>query len=76
MNTLGLTVQSSTYGAFFYLIVGAHALHAVAALFALGYCYLRFSKHELPHTTFSATQLFWYFVVLLWPILYVLVYVL
>src|SRR6202035_2920866 len=25
----GLTMQSSTHGAFFYLIVGAHALHAV-----------------------------------------------
>jgi heme/copper-type cytochrome/quinol oxidase subunit 3 len=74
--SFGLTVQSSTYGAFFYLIVGAHALHAVAALVALGYCYLQFRSNDLPRTTFSATQIFWYFVVLLWPILYVLVYVL
>ena len=28
----GLTLTSSTLGAFFYLIVGTHALHAVAAL--------------------------------------------
>lgn len=74
--SFGLTVQSSTYGAFFYLIVGAHALHAVAALIALGYCYLQLKKHDLPRTTFSTAQIFWYFVVLLWPILYVLVYVL
>jgi len=74
--SFGLTVQSSIYGAFFYMIVGTHALHAVVALLALGYCYLQFGHNDLPRTTFSATQIFWYFVVLLWPILYVLVYVL
>ena len=31
----GLTIQSSTYGGFFYLIVGAHGLHAIAAILAL-----------------------------------------
>ena len=72
----GLTVKSSTYGAFFYLIVGAHALHAVAALVALGYCHLRLLQGELTRATFSTTQIFWYFVVLLWPILYTLVYLL
>jgi len=72
----GLTVTSSTYGAFFYLIVGAHALHAVAALLALGYCSVQLTRGELSRTAFSAPRLFWYFVVLLWPILYVLVYLL
>ena len=33
----GLTIQSSTYGGFFYLIVGAHGLHAIAAILALGW---------------------------------------
>jgi cytochrome c oxidase subunit 3 len=70
----GLTMHSSAYGAFFYLIVGAHALHAVVALGALGYCNLRLAQGELTRTTFLATQVFWYFVVLLWPVLYVLVY--
>lgn len=74
--SFGLTVRSSTYGAFFYLIVGAHAVHAVAALVALGYCSFRLRDNDLPRTTFSATQLFWYFVVLLWPVLYILVYLL
>lgn len=72
----GLTMQSSTYGAFFYLIVGAHALHAVAALIALGYCHLQLAQDELTRATFSTTQIFWYFVVLLWPVLYTLVYLL
>ena len=40
----GLTLQSSTYGGFFYLIVGAHALHAVGALTALGWAWHRLSR--------------------------------
>lgn len=72
----GLTMQSSTYGSFFYLLVGAHAVHAVAALFALGYCYLQCVRGELTSSIFSPVQIFWYFVVLLWPVLYVLVYLL
>jgi heme/copper-type cytochrome/quinol oxidase subunit 3 len=70
----GLTMTSSTYGAFFYLIVGAHALHAVAALIALGYSNLQFTRGELTRAAFLTTQIFWYFVVGLWPFLYVLVY--
>jgi heme/copper-type cytochrome/quinol oxidase subunit 3 len=72
----GLTMRSSTYGAFFYLIVGAHALHVAAALMVLGYCHLQLVRGELTPALFSATQLFWYFVVLLWPLLYILVYLL
>jgi cytochrome c oxidase subunit 3 len=72
----GLTMRSSTYGSFFYLLIGSHALHAVAALVALGYCWRQLTRSELTRTGFSTVQLFWYFVVLLWPILYVLVYLL
>jgi len=70
----GLTMQSSTYGAFFYLIVGAHALHAVGALAALGWAWFRLRNDELDQSTFATVQLFWYFVVLVWPILYWKVY--
>ena len=72
----GLTMRSSSYGSFFYLLIGAHALHAVAALVALGYCYPRGVRGEIPRGVFSAVQIFWYFVVLLWPVLYILVYLL
>lgn len=70
----GLTMQSSSYGGFFYLIVGAHALHAVGALTALGWAWVRLQRDELGQTAFATVQLFWYFVVLLWPILYWQVY--
>ena len=70
----GLTMTSSTLGAFFYLIVGMHALHASVAIVILCRLWLRLSRLQLQPGTFRSAQLFWYFVVGLWPILYLQVY--
>lgn len=70
----GLTLRSSTYGAFFYVIVGTHALHAVAALIAMGWAFARLREGRLRASELGAVQIFWYFVVLVWPVLYVKVY--
>jgi heme/copper-type cytochrome/quinol oxidase subunit 3 len=70
----GLTMTSSNHGAFFYLIVGAHALHAVAAIIALALVYARMRRGTLATPAFEATQAFWYFVVILWPVIYLRVY--
>ena len=70
----GLTMTSSAHGAFFYLIVGAHALHAVAAIAVLTVIYFPMRRGTLALSTFAATQVFWYFVVLLWPVIYLRVY--
>ncbi len=70
----GLTVSSSLVGGFFYLIVGAHALHAVAGLACLAAAWLALRAGRLGPSQFGAARLFWYFVVLLWPVLYRLVY--
>lgn len=70
----GLTLTSNTHGSFFYLIVGAHALHAVAALAALGWALARLASGRLTVNAFSATQVFWVFVVGVWPVLYLKVY--
>jgi cytochrome c oxidase subunit 3 len=70
----GLTLTSSTLGSFFYLIVGMHALHAVAALGLLGHTWLRLRRGWLVQSQLAAAQVFWYFVVGLWPILYLVVY--
>lgn len=70
----GLTMMSSTHGAFFYLIVGAHALHAVVAIVALTWVYLLMRRGTFSPSTFMATQVFWYFVVILWPVIYLRVY--
>lgn len=70
----GLTLTSSRLGSFFYVIVGTHGLHAVGGLVALGYGYARYRRDELSDNALKAISLFWYFVVLLWPLLYWQVY--
>ena len=70
----GLTMQSSAYGGFFYLIVGSHAIHAVGALIALIWANDRSSKGLLTSTQLGTVSAFWYFVVLVWPVLYWQVY--
>ncbi len=70
----GLTLTSSQHGSFFYLIIGIHALHCMAAIAALAWIYRRLTRGVLAASTFQAVRLFWYFVVGLWPILYWRVY--
>ncbi len=70
----GMTVRSSALGSFFYLIVGAHGVHAVAALGALGLAWWRIQQGRPARSLFLGAQTFWYFVVGLWPIIYGIVY--
>lgn len=70
----GLTLTSSNHGAFFYLIIGTHAAHAVAAILALAIVYFKFVRGTLKRSTFLATAIFWFFVVGVWPVLYLRVY--
>ena len=70
----GLTLTSSTLGSFFYLIVGVHALHAVAALGVLAAAWWRLQRGWLPSGLLGAAEVFWYFVVGVWPVLYWRVY--
>ena len=70
----GLTLTSSNHGAFFYLIIGMHALHAIAALGVLGYSWWLLTQRKLNASVLGTAQVLWYFVVILWPILYVQVY--
>jgi cytochrome c oxidase subunit 3 len=70
----GLTLTTSTHASFFYLIIGAHGLHAVAGVFALLWAYLRLRRSELVLSELMTVQIFWFFVVALWPILYWRVY--
>jgi heme/copper-type cytochrome/quinol oxidase subunit 3 len=70
----GLTLTSSNLGSFFYLIVGLHALHASIALGLLVAVWLRLQRGWLAPSQLATAQVFWYFVVGLWPILYGVVY--
>jgi heme/copper-type cytochrome/quinol oxidase subunit 3 len=70
----GLTLTSSSLGSFFYLIVGMHGLHAVAALAGLAYTWWLLQRGWRAQNQLAAAAVFWYFVVGLWPILYSVVY--
>jgi heme/copper-type cytochrome/quinol oxidase subunit 3 len=70
----GLTMLSSPLGAFFYLIVGIHGLHALGALAGLGVAWLRMRQGTLTPGFFFGAQIFWLFVVGIWPIIYLRVY--
>jgi len=75
----GLTVGSGIYGATFYTLIGAHAVHVMVALGWLGVTLAlaargRFGGPRAAAVT--ACAMYWHFVVALWPILYVTVYLL
>jgi len=73
----GLTSSSSIFASLFYTIVGCHALHVVSALIALGVVFGRAARQRYTPANYDgllAMRMYWIFVVLVWPPLYVLVY--
>jgi len=73
----GLTVSSSNYGATFYTLIGAHGLHVLAAVLVVAFVLTRAAAGRYSmasHTGVELCQLYWLFVVGVWPVLYVLVY--
>ena len=74
----GLTTHSSLYGSFFYLIIGCHALHVLVGLLILLSCLIKLKdiQQKPGHPLLTLASMYWLFVVLLWPLLYVVVYVL
>ena len=73
----GLSMTSSLYGAMFYTIIGLHAVHVLVTVLVLLYLWVRSSTGAYTaekHTGVVLGYMFWLFVVLIWPILYVLVY--
>ena len=72
----GMTVSSNVYGGLFYLIIGAHGFHVFGTLAVLLYFWnsLRSRKTKILIENILPFQILWFFVVLVWPVLYVLVY--
>jgi len=70
----GLTLPSSQPGNFFSLIVGMHGAHALVALIFMGVAWLRLKRGSLSSSAFSAARILWYFVVGVWPVLYLCLY--
>lgn len=70
----GLTLTSSTLGSFFYLIIGMHGLHALVAIVVLALALVRLAQGRLSSHWLAGAEVFWYFVVGIWPFLYAVVY--
>lgn len=72
----GLTVTSSSYGSIFYVLIGFHAIHVLTAVLCLAAVTVGLLTKQFPRRSagMEAASIFWYFVVLVWPILYGVVY--
>ena len=74
---LGFTLSSGIYGSIFYILIGCHAVHVLGAVVWLLTVFVmavtgHFSENR--HVGVELCTIYWTFVVALWPILYVLVY--
>ena len=73
----GLTLGSGTYGASFYLLIGCHAVHVLAAVTWLAIVAVLARWGAVTPTRHAALEmcsLYWYFVCGLWVVLFPLVY--
>lgn len=73
----GLKLAAGVYGGLFGTIVLAHSIHVAAGLIAMAVVSIRAAQDRYtPQSAagVNATMLYWSFIVLLWPVLYVLVY--
>lgn len=73
----GLTMTSSVYGGTFYTLIGVHGLHVLGALVALVVVAVRAQGGSYGPGRTQGPRLclmYWWFVVGIWPLLYVLVY--
>jgi cytochrome c oxidase subunit III len=70
----GMTLAPGMFAACFCLVIGIHGIHAVAAVILMGIAWQRSRAETLQTEHLRAMQIFWYFVVGIWPIIYVAVY--
>lgn len=73
----GLETERNVYGALFYIVIGAHAFHVLVALLVVGFILIRarrgsYSAHD--HEGITLGRIYWIFVVLVWPAIYVSLY--
>ncbi|HHH53612.1 MAG TPA: hypothetical protein ENK91_08135 [Bacteroidetes bacterium] len=75
----GIQTSDGLYASYFYSIIAIHGFHVLIGLILIIMLYLKLSKinddikTKLPLIT--SFGMFWYFVCLLWPLLYFLLYI-
>jgi len=73
----GLTISAGMYGATFYVLIGCHALHVLAAVVWLAVVLFR-ARHgqysQERYTGIETCSMYWYYVGAVWLVLFPLVY--
>lgn len=75
--SFGLTTTHNIYGGLFYIVIGSHALHVIAALAVLLVVALQAARgrYTVGHSEgLTLCRMYWTFVVLIWPLLYGVLY--
>ncbi len=73
----GLKLSSGSYGATFYLLIGCHGAHVTAGMIWLACVVIAALRGRYNARNSSGVELcavYWYFVCAVWPVLFVLVY--
>ncbi len=73
----GIQTSDGLYASYFYSIIAVHGIHVVVGLILIITLYLKLKKTSDIYTklpSITAFGMFWYFVTLLWPVLYFLLY--
>lgn len=73
----GLTLGSGTYGAAFYVLIGCHGVHVLAAVTWLAVVAVLAGRGAFRPTRHAGLEMcawYWYFVCALWAVLFPLVY--
>jgi cytochrome c oxidase subunit III len=73
----GLRVSSGIYGATFYTLIGVHGAHVLGAVAWLGGVLWLVRRGRVTwdrHVGLDCCAMYWHYVVALWPVLYLLVY--
>jgi heme/copper-type cytochrome/quinol oxidase subunit 3 len=73
LMSLGLTMTSSIFGACYFLMIGAHTIHVLFGIVVMIFIYKNLSQ-KTDVSILKALQVFWIFIVGIWPFLYVQLY--
>jgi cytochrome c oxidase subunit 3 len=77
LSQLQLTLSSEIYASIFYLLIGCHGFHVSVAVLWLGIVTWHAYQEDtalMRSIGLSLCGMYWYYVVVLWPGLYALLY--
>ena len=77
LSQLGLTLASGIYGSVFYMLIGCHSLHVSVGVIWITVVTWRAYQDNTDLTRsigLSLCSMYWYYLVVLWPVLYALLY--